>query len=198
MLVTYFLFPFIFFSEELLVYSYFEINYQFKCVTNMKFRKGYLQGMTCTHRNKYSGLLKLCHGIDPYEIEKNCTSSSVEHMPKMCLADVAFYLVNRTGYFSMRDMVAYQSSETYKHIADGLLDEIFYFPVGVDKVICIAEILHPTAIDLPPFCAWVLVSKPALALTSWCTCGHNEVCCHIAALLFGIEYDCTLNFDRTN
>ncbi|XP_061190608.1 uncharacterized protein LOC133198543 [Saccostrea echinata] len=90
-----------------------------------------------------------------------------------------------------------QRSEA-NHSVNGWVHTVFYSTLGSDKSFLKAKVNRSQAVTDKPHEAWVCVERDCTILNAHCTCmaGLEEVCSHVAAILFKVEASVRLGYNK--
>ncbi|KAM7306320.1 uncharacterized protein ISCGN_010051 [Ixodes scapularis] len=112
------------------------------------------------------------------------------------MVNITLYLLFTPSQFTPETLEAYKSLEAYNYFVSGHVQDIrLWQPDGHDTCFIRANVRPSQRATGPPHDAWVCLDNSSGRVHSGhCTCkaGLGEVCSHIAAVLFGIEYSSRL------
>ena len=120
----------------------------------MKFKDGYRKSLSGSDLIRYDTVVKLCDGIDPYEVDLLSTSNSVDLLPSLNIVHILQYLVHTTKSHSMQQKISYKGTDAHKFATSGWMS------------ICLF-----CQLDLTKFCVFVKSSIRLVFLQAVCGLG---------------------------
>lgn len=90
------------------------------------FNFNYILSLEGVDRDRYDAKIKLCEGIDPYELDFSVLKADNLNLPDVEHGDVYEYLVNTTNTVSMIQMKNYKSLESHNFFTSGFVQDLRY------------------------------------------------------------------------
>ena len=161
-------------------------------------KKTYVDTLDPISKARYFEKLKLIDNRDPYEIPKKEWTNKVDLWPEIEYPDIVNYLVNTQSTYTLKDMKAYKSLESYNQFVCGWVKEVGQITFG-DKCLMSARVRHSQRMNETPLHCWLIAEKGGNVLTAHCNCmaGLGESCSHVGALLFSVEAAVKLKKSQT-
>jgi len=167
-------------------------------LTKEKPKVAYQDGLDVVTKARYREKLKLVDNKDPYLIPKKEWSKDPKDFPEIQYPDIVNYLVNTVSAYTLNDMKAYKSLESYNQMVCGWVKEIGLITFGQNCLVS-ARVRHSQRMNETPLHPWLIAEKGGNVLTAHCNCmaGLGESCSHVGALLFAIEASVKLTKSQT-
>ena len=113
--------------------------------------------------------------------------------PNIEYPDIYNYLINTPSVYTKDTLKAYKSLDAYNYFVSGWISNIEVTPVGCAKNICLirANVKHSQKLSASPLKPWIAAETNGTIMCAHCTCmaGLGEVCSHISAVLFAVDYN---------
>ncbi|XP_060078126.1 uncharacterized protein LOC132557634 [Ylistrum balloti] len=139
---------------------------------------------------RYREKIKLVDHLDPYEVKKSDWRSDPDGLPDVTYPDIVNYLVHTQSAYTLQDLKAYKSLESYNQFFCGWVKDVGHISSFVTKnILMSAKVRHSQRMNEAPLQPWVIANSDGTILAAHCTCmaGLGETCTHVGALLFWIE-----------
>jgi len=187
------------FGKSICIFCVFSLVYEMAGGQGAGFNADYVKTLQGQDLIRYKTLLTLCNDVDPYELVWKDCKVSEDLIPSINLVHIINYLFNITRTVSMERMANYASTEAYRFLVDGWVQDVRFHKVTDDRNVCLAKVRHSYAVNLAPLRPWALVRSNGDILGGWCDCkaGCGETCNHLGALLYALEYGATKKNNRT-
>ncbi|XP_014679849.1 PREDICTED: uncharacterized protein LOC106819776 [Priapulus caudatus] len=158
----------------------------------------YRETLDSVCKARYLNKLKVIAGIDPYEIEKGDWSKDISEWPEVTYPDIVNYLVFNQSAYTLQELKAYKSLESYNYFVSGWVLDIGHLIVS-DKCVISGRVKHSQRMNDTCLVPWLICEKEGTVLSGHCTCmaGIGEVCSHVGALLFAVEAAVKIRNSRT-
>ncbi|KAH9379204.1 hypothetical protein HPB48_016313 [Haemaphysalis longicornis] len=119
--------------------------------------------------------------------------------PRVDYVDIVDFLVLRTSFVTSKQLKCRKAQEGHNFLTSGCVREPWLKQVSVETVIIISKVNHSQNLSVPPVQMWTLVKSDGRVTAAHCSCmaGIEEVCWHVAALLFYLECVACARKDRS-
>ena len=99
------------------------------------------------------------------------------------------YFLYTTSFTTLEQVQNYKSLDSYKYFIAGWVIEHKWKIVN-DCCLVIGNVNHSYALSATPLHPWVVVKSSGVVVCGHCTCmaGLSEMCSHVGALLFWLEF----------
>nr|CAI5865746.1 unnamed protein product [Callosobruchus analis] len=139
---------------------------------------------------RYEKKIKIIGGLDPLFLDRSALSYSADNFPAVSNVDIISYLVFSTSYYTKQQMKAYKSLEAFKYFEAGFVSDCGVLNIGPAYALVLAKVKHSQRLGESALEVWAIFNNDGSVESAHCTCiaGAGEVCSHIGALLFAVEY----------
>nr|XP_023012141.1 uncharacterized protein LOC111502312 [Leptinotarsa decemlineata] len=138
---------------------------------------------------RYKDKIRVIQCMDPFTFTSEEMNSSIECFPPVTAFDMSSYLVLTYRFYTNQQMKAYKSLTGYKYFEAGFVHDCEAKSIG-EHIVVIVKVNHSQRMNNPPLQVWIIFEKDGAIISAHYTCmaGHSEVCSHVAAVLYGLEY----------
>jgi len=84
----------------------------------------YIDSLDTITKARYNEKVKLIGGIDPYQVEAKSWTDNVKLFPDISYPDIVNYLVNTKSAYTLDDLKAYKSLESYNYFVSGWVKDV--------------------------------------------------------------------------
>lgn len=161
-------------------------------------KKMYRDTLDVMTKARYLDKLKIIDNKDPYEVDKAEWSSDMSKWPEVCYPDIVNYLVYSQSAYTLVELKAYKSLQSYNYFISGFVQDIKHLKIS-DKSLFLAKVKHSQRMNEASLMPWIITDKDGSIISGHCTCmaGVGEVCSHVGALLFAVEVAVKIRTSKT-
>ncbi|VEN60950.1 unnamed protein product [Callosobruchus maculatus] len=116
-------------------------------------------------------------------------STALEDFPPITPFEIITYLVLTHSFYTNKQMEAYKSLAAYKFFEAGFVHDCGAKKIG-HHIVVVGKVKHSQRMNEDPLRVWIICQVDGAVNSAHCTCmaGLSEVCSHIAAVLYAVEY----------
>ena len=145
---------------------------------------------------EYSSRLKELNITDPQSFSDDSWTSDVKGWPKVDLGKIFSFLISKKEQ-DMDFIGNYKSQKAYSYFMSGFVDIVYSIKENGRHVIksCVTP---SQSIRNEPHDLWMAIDEDHNILGSWCRCiaGHAQICNHVIAVLYKLEYVNNLGYNN--
>ena len=101
---------------------------------------------------------------------------SVTNWPEVTYPDIVNYLIHTTSTYTLNELKAYKSLESYNYFISGFVIDILHL-IENNQSLFMGKVRHSQRMRESPLLPWVIVEVDGTVLSGHCTCmaGRGEV-----------------------
>jgi len=159
----------------------------------------YFYDLEDAEKSRYCQKLNKLGGIDdPYLQEPTAVGEDWKNWPSVEYPDIYNYLIQTPSLYTGESLKSYKSLEAYNYYANGWIDKVKVIKLtklADPHYMVTAAVRHSQKLSVPSAKPWVAVKQNGTVVCAHCSCmaGLGEACSHIAAVLFTLEGNTTVN-----
>ncbi|XP_060075798.1 uncharacterized protein LOC132555467 [Ylistrum balloti] len=149
-------------------------------------KERYRDTLDVISKARYDQKISIIGGKDPYELTKSEWSDDVHELPAIAYPDIVNYLVNTQSAYTLDNLKAYKSLESYNYFVSGWVRDLGSVKMDNDLRLISARVRHSQCMNDSPLHPWLMAENNGKVMAAHCNCmaGLGESCSHVGALMF--------------